>query len=237
MDVLDFDDVKAEKASTMPRFNRLRTAARFYRVAEICLALVLLPWISARLLFVVRISGEYFRQLIAVVISPLFIFLLTNAIVVILLAKSGQFSGQTPEINNAETDLYEQFIINTEESVDSELKKYPPAPESEEIVYEDKQVISEVIPIVAVVGDSVSSDVKNFRRGQSEKLERESWENPCEKLRRSVTEKCRKLADSGAEAAPVVEELSNEDFNRTVEEFIAKQVKFHLEEKLAIVAC
>ncbi|GFY90224.1 hypothetical protein Acr_07g0004210 [Actinidia rufa] len=214
MDVLDVDDMKAEKASAMRWFNRLQTAARLFRLLEIWLALVLLSWISARLQFAVRISGEYFWKLIPVVVSPLFIFLLTNAIVITLLAKSGQ----TPAINNAETDLYNQFIVNTEETVNSEPGKSPPAPESEDISF-----------------------TRTNRRSQSEKFEREYWEKPCERIRRSVTEKCQKAVDSGEtmedQAAHVVEELSNEEFKRTVEEFIAKQVRFHLEEKLVIVAC
>ncbi|XP_057501717.1 uncharacterized protein LOC130785548 [Actinidia eriantha] len=227
--------MKAEKASAMRWFNRLQTAARLFRLLEICLALVLLSWISARLQFAVRISGEYFWKLIPVVVSPLFIFLLTNAIVITLLAKSGQ----TPAINNAETDLYNQFIVNTEKTVNSEPGKSPPAPEWEEIVYEDKQVISEVSAIFTIGANSVSADVKNFRRSQSEKFEREYWEKPCERIRRSVTEKLQRAVDSVEttedQAAHLVEELSNEEFKRTVEEFIAKQIKFHLEEKLVLL--
>ncbi|GAB4847463.1 hypothetical protein Ancab_026520 [Ancistrocladus abbreviatus] len=55
--------------------------------------------------FCVKTSGEYFRQFSGVLISPLFVFLVGNAIVVTLIAKSGHFSRTA---NNAvENELYE----------------------------------------------------------------------------------------------------------------------------------
>lgn len=234
MDAIDFDNVKAEKAKAMRRYNRLRTIAKLFRLIEICLALVLLSYISARLPFAVKISGEYFRRLISIIVSPFFIFLISNAIVITLLAKSRQ----SPTINNAETDLYRKFINYGSENC-------PPVPEPEKIVCHDKPIVSEVNTLspksneVAVVAVPVP-DVKTFKRSVSEKMKRENLENNCGKLRRSGTEKCRKVVDSGevlAETVYLFDKLSNEEFQRTIEEFIAKQVKFHHEEKFDMVTC
>ncbi|KAL6993545.1 hypothetical protein U1Q18_011658 [Sarracenia purpurea var. burkii] len=243
MDAFDIDNVKAEKATAMRRYNRFRTVARFFRIAEICLVLVLLSWISARLPFAAKISGEYFRKLIAVIVSPPFIFLISNAIVITLLAKSGK----TPAVDNAEPNLYDEFVKNIETGIDYETESCPPVPATEEIVYQDKQIISDsemnnITPKrseVPILVDTVSG-VKTLKRSQTENLKREISEKPCGSLRRSVTDKCLKVMDSGevpAETLCLVDELSNEEFQRTVEDFIAKQVKFHKEEKLAIVTC
>nr|GMD39681.1 uncharacterized protein LOC109172462 [Ipomoea batatas] len=74
------------------------------------------------------------------------------------------------------------------------------------------------------------------KRTQSEKfsVDKVATENRGE-LRRSEREKCRRVADPvdiPAETAYTVDELSNEEFNRTIEDFIAKQIKFHQEEKM-----
>ncbi|XP_052196141.1 uncharacterized protein LOC127803741 [Diospyros lotus] len=245
MNAFDFDNVTAEKAKAMLRYNRLQTVAKLFRFVEICLGLVLLSWISARLPFAVRISGLFFQQLFAVVVSPLFIFLVGNAIVLTLLFKSGKLSGQTPTDNNADIDLYEELIKNRESEDIYGPLKVPPVPEPEQIVYQEKEVISEVNTVtldsnhVAVVAAKVS-DGKPYRRSQSESLKREIPEKLRAKLRRSETEKCRKVVGCGQlppETVCLVDQLSSEEFQRAVEEFIAKQVKFHQEEKLAIVTC
>lgn len=238
MDAFDIDNVKAEKAKALLKFNRLRTIANLFRLVEIFLVVVLLSWISSRLPFLVKISSDYFRRLIALILSPLFIFLITNAIVITLLAKSGRIFRRAPTgLNNAETDFYEEFINISQTGPGNP----PPVPEPEPIVYDDKEIISELISVAPKGNEEIeiaavrASEFKIFERSKSEKLMKRSLEKTCGKLRRSETEICRKVADSGEDPASVVEELSNEEFQRTIEEFIAKQVKFHKQEILAIV--
>ncbi|CAK9152356.1 unnamed protein product [Ilex paraguariensis] len=250
MYALDFDNVKVEKANAMIRYYRLRNLAKLFRIVEVCLILVFLSWSSTRLPFAVRLSGEYFRLLIGIIVSPFFIFLLSNAIVVVLVVNSGQFSGQTPSSeteNNAETNLCEEFINSSDNRIVYGSDGCASVPEPEDIVYQDKQIISEsntsTIPksdsseVPAMVVDKVS-EAKAHRRSQSENFERESSKENCGKLRRSVTEKCRNLSNSGdtpGETVHLVDKLSNEEFQQAIDEFIAKQVKFHREEKSAIV--
>lgn len=110
-------------------------------------------------------------------------------------------------------------------------------------MYQDKQIISEVNaadPKPETESESSDSDSdlefpKAIRRTKSEKFERV---NIPAKLRRSETENCRKMLRSGEETLleDPDDDLSNEEFRRTIETFIEKQKRFrHQEESLAIV--
>lgn len=123
----------------------------------------------------------------------------------------------------------------------------------DEIEFEDKQTIFEASRAAGKTGDSYASEVsvtgkpsemkKAYSRSQSENFDLkrefvEEEENSRGKLRRSETEKCRKVANPGevpAETVYTFDKLSNEEFQQTIEAFIAKQINFHREEKLAIV--
>jgi hypothetical protein len=152
MGLFDFGGLKAEKACGSYQFKKEgeRTSAmlhiaKLFRFVELCLAMVLLSWTFARVPFAVRISGEYFRQLLGVVVSPLFVFLLCNVIIVTLLAKSGRFSGQNPSGHEAETELYEEIIKNSGDHKKLQSETDPLAHVPEAIVYHDKQIITEMI--------------------------------------------------------------------------------------------
>ncbi|KAI3450978.1 hypothetical protein Pfo_007643 [Paulownia fortunei] len=231
MEAFDFDDnvIQAEKPSPTPRFRGLREIKKLFRIMEIFLVLLSLTWASNRLPFVVRISCAYFRQLINVVVSHLFIFLLSNVIVLILLFKSRHLFPQQDFQNISEThlDFSQEFIKNSDgrAHLTRESSSQP-----EEIVYQDKQTILEV------------TTVKVHKRSQSENLRREKSmekDHKCgscgKQLRRSETERRRIVEEVAAENVEMVDELSNEEFQRAIEAFIAKQIKFHQEEKLAIV--
>ncbi|XP_062010826.1 uncharacterized protein LOC133727233 [Rosa rugosa] len=253
MDSCSFDNVKAEKASAMRRYNRLRTIARLFRLTELCVAAVLLSWTFTRLPFALRISLDYLRLFSGVVSSPLFVFLVCNAIIVSLFAKSrnvtASASPRDPK-DDVETQLYDEFtnncggkMSNSGNDVVSSVK--------EEVVYQDKQIISEVNATDpkpetdpnSGTGSDADSDSdsglefpKAIRRTKSEKFERVV---PA-KLKRSDTEDCRKMLRSGEETVPEdfdpEDDLSNEEFQRAIEAFIEKQKRFrHQEESLAIV--
>lgn len=233
MDSFGFDNVKAEKAKAMRRFNRLRSLAKAFRFLELLSALLFLAWTFERLPFAVKISGEFLLKLGGVVTSPLFVFLVSNVIIVTLIAKSGIFSA----VNNVDSKIYDEIINNAENRSKSECQK--------EVLYQDKEIISEASI------DTLSSEETEpepepdsefemdyprvYRRSKSEKLAiRKSWEEVTKELRRSETEKCRKVENMDGELVPE-DELSNEEFQRTIEDFIAKQLRFRREESLSIV--
>ncbi|KAK1281118.1 hypothetical protein QJS04_geneDACA023159 [Acorus gramineus] len=205
-DFFDFDTVKAEKAIAMRRYRRLQKLRNLFRAAELLSAVILLSWFSARLPFVLRISGDYLRRLSAVLVSPRFVFLLGNAIVLTLFAKSGH-------LNSSEAagagDLYSEFINRQKPSPP------PPAAAPEEIVYHDKGVCEES------VSPGAADNVKESRKD----------------LRRSETEIGRKAASvEREEEEEAVVGMSNEEFRRKIEAFIAKQIKFQRDESLAVVS-
>ncbi|CAI9754189.1 unnamed protein product [Fraxinus pennsylvanica] len=205
----------------MPRFHHLR---KLFRILELYLILTSLSWVSTRLLFAIKIYGQYFSKLVTFVVSPLFIFLFSNIIVLTLLFKSGLlFPQYSHKRNETHMEFYEEFIINSDDSTQFIQECVSQAPEPEEIMYQDKQSIYEV-------------RINIHRKSQSETCTKEeSREGNCEKkLRPSETDKCRKVVNPGEVPAEtvMVDELSNEEFQRAIEDFIAKQIKFHQEEKL-----
>ncbi|XP_057976556.1 uncharacterized protein LOC131163806 [Malania oleifera] len=225
MDSFDFDIVKAEKADAMLRYRVFGNLAKVFRVGEVCVVLLFLFWISPRVPSAVKISGEYLRQLSAVAVSPSFIFLLGNAIIVVLLAKSGQFSAQNSAGISAGTVICEEFLSSANGGkIGSESP--PLSHEPEEIMYEDKQIISQRNEDSSGTG-SIFAVKKVYQRTQSEKLKSCS-ENQSGVLRRSETEIYLKTVGQ-------TDHLSNEEFRRTVEAFIAKQLKFHRQESVSIV--
>ncbi|KAL3341299.1 hypothetical protein AABB24_025713 [Solanum stoloniferum] len=251
MDVCAFvGDVKVEDNAVIVKLRSLKCVAKVFRVVEFCFVVLLLLWISTRLPFAVRISGEYFRQIVGLILCPVFIFILCNFIVLILLLKSGLHSGDSSFFRNvtgAEV-LYDSFLKNTEFSADFSSGNSSLVPENEarDIVYEDKQTIFEesIVTNQKSFGSEELETVMNKaltkpkvpRRTQSEKLNEEKISV---KFRRSETEKCRKVTHPGDSVSPEtaheVDELSNEEFQKAIEDFIAKQTKFHQQEKLAIV--
>ncbi|KAH7520004.1 uncharacterized protein LOC107424669 [Ziziphus jujuba] len=250
MDTFDFDNVKAEKASAMRKYNRLRSLAKVFRFAELFVALLVLSWTFTRLPFAVKISGEYFRKLLTVIVSPLFVFILCNGIIVSLIAKSGKFSGQNQSANSVEAELYEEITRNSSSSSErtmSESESETQSSATENIVYDDKQIISEVNTTTATQNE-VETDTdsnpdsdhpKSYRRTQSEKFNRECSVKNHGELRRSETEKFVNITKSGEDCPPEKlypqDKLSDDEFNRTVEAFIAKQLRFRRQESLSIV--
>ncbi|KAK6258314.1 hypothetical protein SCA6_012788 [Theobroma cacao] len=235
MDSFDFDNVKAEKVKAMRRYNRLRSLTKAFRFVELLVALLFLAWTFERVPFAVKISGEFVLRLGGVVASPLFVFLVCNAIIVTLVAKSGVFSA----VHNADSKLYEEIVKNAENRSKMESR--------EEIVYEDKEIISGVSTCTHTFeqmepesepesdSDAEVDTPRVYRRSKSEKVAiKQSEEKVKKELRRSETEKCRKFENIDEKLFPE-DELSNEEFQRTIEDFIAKQLRFRREESLSIV--
>lgn len=238
---IDFDNVKAEKAKALRRYNRFRTIGRFFRAAEVCVALLFVCWTFTRLPFAVRISGEFLRRLAGVISTPLFVFLLGNVIVVVLFAKSSdQTTGAAAAAGNAETEIYQAFVRSVENRSKPSDKDL-----AEEIVYDEKQVIvtdsnsnsdliaDENIPHVEIEIDSDEPKVV-YRRSKSDVVSAKQSPDMAIKrsLQRSETEKCKGIEDKNNYPE---DNLSNEEFQKTIEAFIAKQLMFRRQESLAVV--
>ncbi|MBA0803065.1 hypothetical protein Gohar_013314 [Gossypium harknessii] len=232
MDSFYFHNVKTEKVKAMRKYNRLRSIAKVFRIFEVLSALLFLAWTAERVPFAVKISGEFVLKLGGIIASPFFVFLICNVIIITLIAKSGIFS----PVRNADSKVCEEII----KTADTHSKSVS----QEEIVYQDKEIISEVNtstrecedmepePEPESDSDFEADNPRVYRRSKSEKLEREKVKK---ELRRSESEKkCRKIENMDEKLFPE-DDLSNEEFQRAIEDFIAKQLRFRREESLSIV--
>ncbi|XP_023532809.1 uncharacterized protein LOC111794869 [Cucurbita pepo subsp. pepo] len=116
MESVSFCDIRTEKMNAILKYRQLRKIANLFRFIELCLILVVISKLSIHLPSAFKNSGEYFRCLSMTLISPRFVFLIGNAIVITLFAKSGQFSGTDLSKKNSVADLYEEFIQNSEKN-------------------------------------------------------------------------------------------------------------------------
>ncbi|KAK1363552.1 putative TRNA--methyltransferase non-catalytic subunit trm6MTase subunit trm6 [Heracleum sosnowskyi] len=242
----DFDNMKTEKQNAMLRYRRLGNLTKLFRILELCLLLIFISWTSSRIPFLLKISKHYIRQLISIIISPLFIFVLSNVIVLTLLVKSGQFTTKSPSsTEKSDTNLYSEFTNNIEISANSDAENHSVVSE-EEVVYQDKEIVGEINTVESkLCSDSIAEvklqpensilDEKVLHRSQSEDSKTEIWEKPGKELRQSEGEMCPKNETSGKSKAEIVEELSNEEFQRAIEAYIEKQLMFHKQEKFSIV--
>ncbi|GFP83638.1 hypothetical protein PHJA_000507300 [Phtheirospermum japonicum] len=213
MDAFDIGDnlvMRAYNSNALPKIKRL------LRIIEIILILVFLTSATTRLPLAVKAAGEYLRRLVFIVVSPFFIFLLGNVIVLTLFFKSRHdlFGSQhdhhhyqnSPISTDTLFDFRQEIVSNIDESRNGQSSE-------DNIVFQDKQTIFEVTRSTSKVVDDYNSSGCGMQ------------------LHRSETETV-----GGVEvAAEMVDGLSNEEFKREVEAFIARQIKFHQQEKLAIV--
>ncbi|KAK1301827.1 hypothetical protein QJS10_CPB12g00040 [Acorus calamus] len=209
-----FNSVKAEKSTAMKRYRRIQKLRNLFRAAELLSAVVFFSWFSLRIPFAARIAGDYLRRLSSLLVSPRFVFLLGNAIVLTLFAKSGQICSSTSasDAGGGDRDFYGE-IVNSQQSA---------APE--EVVYHDKGVCEESV-------SPVPDRKQPYGRSMSE--EGASADH--------LKEACSELGRKAEAEAKMEEEaevgMSNEEFRRTIEAFIEKkQINFQREELMAVIS-
>lgn len=230
MESVNFYDIRAEKANAILKYRQLRKIANLFRFIELCLILVVISRFSSHLPSAFKNYSEYFRCLSVTLISPRFVFLIGNAIVITLFAKSGQFSAKHPSKKNPVADLYEEFIRNSEK--DQKTRRA-------EIEYRIKQIDDSrgdaSISVKKIVNPQ---EIKRYQRSKSEKMEVVQRENPDRELRRSETEKCKKiveLREDTRNSSYPEDGMSNEEFRQTVEAFIARQQRLRREEEFSVL--
>ncbi|CAH8353627.1 unnamed protein product [Eruca vesicaria subsp. sativa] len=251
MDSINFDNVKAEKAKALRRYNRFRGIGRFFRAAEVCVAILFILWTFTRLPFAVQISREFLRRVAGVISTPLFVFLFGNCIVLVLLTKSSVEENRGSSSSNAETEIYEA-LVRSKPCDEGELA-------DDQIIYDDKEVIVVTDPSNNIPHgsdtSSVSDEPKVYGRSKSEVDCRKQQSSEDDhmvviptpsSLHRSETEKCMKIQDNNNSWEDSnknknnnnnyeEDNLSNEEFQKTIEAFIAKQRMFRRQESLAVV--
>ncbi|KAL2460122.1 hypothetical protein Adt_43542 [Abeliophyllum distichum] len=204
MDSLNIHGIKVEKANSIFRYGKLQKITTVFRFMELCVFLIILSRFSIQLPFAFKLSGEYFKGLCVTIIGPRFVFVIGNAIIIILFLKSGQLSAKDGE-KNSKIDVYEEYMENCRKNQQNNS-------------YENKKQLNK----------------RKIHRSQSENMERMYSEEPHRELRRSMTEKCRKSVNNGKKpvaASRAKDEMSSEEFRHTVEAFIARQQRCLREEE------
>ncbi|PKI69229.1 hypothetical protein CRG98_010366 [Punica granatum] len=199
MDSFHISTFKVEKARAFQRSN-ISKIASFFRVIELCIVLALILRLSTQVTATVKNSGEYFRGLKVVLVSPIFVFVLGNMIVVILLAKPRKLLAHDSamKMDRFYEECAEKSRIGQNQEADAHRRN------------------------------------ETYRKIRSEKFSQKKDQKLTRALHQSKSEKCMKSFDPGekSERAAFCEDaMSNEEFRRTIEEFIARQQKFRMEEE------
>ncbi|KAI4367665.1 hypothetical protein MLD38_023375 [Melastoma candidum] len=214
MDPWHLKDVKSVKSckAQQKSGNPLAEIGSLIRVVEICIVLIFVSRFSTELPGAVMNSGEYLRVFKFVLVSPQFVFVIGNAIIITLFVKSRQLSAHEPGKRN---DDYTEFV---EQSVKVRGQEH----HHSVIVFQDKETILEEVRKVPA---------KDYKRTRSEDLRRDQAAKPQRALQRSESEGFVLEKKGGL----VKDKMSNEEFRRTVEAFIERQQRFLREEEHAVM--
>ncbi|WOK99254.1 hypothetical protein Cni_G07966 [Canna indica] len=184
--------------------RRLWKFATLLRCLEAFFALLLLSWFSAQL------PAGFLRHLASALLSPRFVFLLGNAIVLLLLAESGRLlpSSTSPKPSSSSSDLHKESLETSGGPM-----------QSKHSVHEDIAVRVETLACCRIRSE------KKVQRRRVAGFE----------LRLTEAEGKGMDEDESSPAEKTEEEGDAEEFRRAVEAFIAKQTRFHREECMAFV--
>ncbi|XP_020522905.1 uncharacterized protein LOC18422600 [Amborella trichopoda] len=245
----EMDSIKAEKASAMTKYKRIQKIGTFFRFLEVFVVLALFSWFSSSLPIAARIAVSYFRYLCLVAVSPTFVFILGNAIVITLVAKSGHFGPRAS--SNSCPDIYDEFVTRSEsrrfrdpQQGDNRrvIDESSPAIEAVpgEIVYEDKAVCEEKLTSHPCTDKHTDSDKQGlvYRRSRSEKTPEEGGNGRKSglKLQRSETEILKGEKPFGRRVdGSDFDKYSQEEFKLTIDTFIAEKLRIQREESMAMV--
>ncbi|XP_030446575.2 uncharacterized protein LOC115669515 [Syzygium oleosum] len=258
----EFDSVKAEKAKAMRRYRRSRKLKTLAHALEVLAALLLLSWYSSGLSaaaggFLRRLASLLAKPLVVFLISNGIIG------VILFLAGKNDDRGHRHEPSHIYEEYLSArrapgggylgtMAAPDETHVDKQIVPYEAPPAHEKIIREVPLPAPEPDPLPSTVVPAVEKGAaegelgpgaapparpaaaaeKRYRRtrsevtGGEEEEEEEEEGKPRAELRRSAT-------DNGRPRPPSVEDLSNEEFNLTVEKYIAKTKWFHREEIMA----
>ncbi|KAJ0639870.1 hypothetical protein HanLR1_Chr16g0608641 [Helianthus annuus] len=108
-------DLRTEKANAIFRHQtNFQTITTLFRLIEICVFLVLISTFSSQLPFSVRISTDYFKQISFAGISPRFVFVIGNVIILTLLFKS---RAKENEDSLGKIDVYDECVRRCQKSI------------------------------------------------------------------------------------------------------------------------
>ncbi|KAL1554292.1 hypothetical protein AAHA92_14869 [Salvia divinorum] len=204
MEAFNFEDVRVEKANAIAKYRRIQRITSLFRFVELFVFLIVVSRFSAQFAVFLKLSGEYLRGIsVVALISPGSVFVVGNAIVIVLFLISRRFSVERS------TDFYDEYVEKCR-SNSNQIQPQICSKSVEKCRSNSNQIWSKSVE------KSTRAEREAIRRTKSANLERRR------DLRRSMSEKCRKRAQ---------EEMSSEEFRQTVEAFIARQQRLLREEE------
>ncbi|OIT01519.1 PREDICTED: uncharacterized protein LOC109226444 [Nicotiana attenuata] len=267
MESLNFHNIKLEKANAILRYKKRQRMTTLFRFIEFCIFLVIISRFSTQLPLTFKFLTEYFKGLGVTLISPRFVFVLGNVIVIILFLKSGQSSAKDGSTNNVKIDLYDEYkqkcSMNKETYCEqSILVKEACCEQSKRSILvkdtccerSEKQRKQSIL-----IQDTCCEQSKKQRKQsilverQVKKIHRSHSENsislskdekkPRRELIRSATVGCRKVINTDSvkptmtitTASYPEDEMSGDEFRKTIENFIARQQRLLREEEFSAV--
>ncbi|CAL5205628.1 unnamed protein product [Lathyrus oleraceus] len=239
---------KAVKSNKVQKHSQLRKITDLLRYVEMCVVLVLISRLSFQQLpLALKSSSEYFRGF---EVSPGLVFLIGNVIIITLFAQSGIFSNDSSKRKSSEHDMYLEFLQNSnmyQRIQGSDQRKSSVKVESS---IKGRRIIDGSMVKISEkdvkksdeqgMKTEMDLEVKEYRRCQSEielvrgvdsdnekdqkVLQRCESENEKRKMRSIEVDKEKKKMVKKSSLYPE-DGMSNDEFRRTVEEFIARQQK------------
>ncbi|CAH9056470.1 unnamed protein product [Cuscuta europaea] len=209
MDLHTLTNIKPQKEKVIHRLRKMQMITAAFRFIEVCMFLVILWRFSCNLsINVLKLSGGYFRGLL---ISPGFVFLLGNAIFIVLLLRSGDSSERHGSVNE-KVEFYEEFTKKYGKSGDLSGN------------YCEEQIKKQGTPV---------SKERKMQRSRSEGTKKVYCEEATRRELGSLGTITRRKSETAAPAA--TEEMSGEEFRRKVEDFIARQQRALREEEFSFL--
>ncbi|KAK1352244.1 Testis-and ovary-specific PAZ domain-containing protein 1 [Heracleum sosnowskyi] len=247
---MDCFDIKVEKANAILRYKRLQKVTTLFRFMEVCIFLFIVTRISTHLPLAFKVSGDCIRGLSVTIFSPGFLFILGNAIVVVLFLKSGQLSAQETKSFSPAIEFCNEYVEGCENKIRTNQVDGVKKPRRKQV---KKQVNGAKEETVL---DMCSFEDRTIHRSHSENFMRYQPQDSCRKLRRTVTENGRKSEKYSERSDDAVikktpehktllqnlsprcyaeDDMSGEEFRHAVEAFIARQQRSLREEFSSIV--
>ncbi|KAG5624965.1 hypothetical protein H5410_010183 [Solanum commersonii] len=227
-------NIKLEKANAMLRYKKRQRVTTLFRFIEFCIFFAILSRFSAQLPLNFNLSTDYFKGLGVTLISPRFVFVLGNIIVIILFFISGQSSTTT---NNVKIDMYDEF----KQKCSMNKETYCVQSKKQSIALEEAYC------------EQSKKQRKLLERRLEKKIHRSHSDNslslshdekkPRKKLTRSATVRSRKVINTDSVKPTMTktttsypeDEMSNDEFRKTVENFIARQQRFLRDQEFSAV--
>ncbi|XP_006365122.1 uncharacterized protein [Solanum tuberosum] len=225
-------NIKVEKANAMLRYKKRQRVTTLFRFIEFCIFFAIISRFSTQLPLNFNLSKDCFKGLGVTLISPRFVFVLGNIIVIILFLISGQSSGST---NNVKIDMYDEFKQKCSMNKDTYCEQ-------------SKKQRKQSIAVEEAYCEQSKKQRKLLERQLEKKIHRSHSDNslsishdekkPRKKLTRSATVRSRKVINTDS-VKPTTsypeDEMSNDEFRKTVENFIARQQRFLRDQEFSAV--